>query len=68
MSIFREKGFEAFVDEYTKFDALKNLSVKVIGPDVEGVALGVDLQGGLQLKVGDEMKVFHSGEVSVRPI
>ncbi|KZX72636.1 hypothetical protein A3715_03295 [Oleiphilus sp. HI0009] len=68
MSIFREKGFEAYVDEYGKFDALKNRSVKVIGPDVEGVALGVDLQGGLQLKVDDGVKVFHSGEVSVRPI
>jgi len=63
---FKLRGFDAFVDRYAALDVLRGREVKLLGPEVEGVVVGVDQQGGLLLDVSGVEQVFHAGELSVR--
>lgn len=66
LDLFQTEGFGVFVSEYEKYDALKGRRVKLLGPDEEGVAMGVDTIGALWLDLGGRKESFSSGEVSLR--
>ena len=64
-------GFEAFEQRWDQFDALKNSPVRVERghkPELNGKALGVDLQGRLQVETAAGIAYLSSGEVSVRAL
>jgi BirA family biotin operon repressor/biotin-[acetyl-CoA-carboxylase] ligase len=66
---FSERGLAEFLSEWQKSDCYRGKSVILHGAngEVQGVAQGVDEQGGLRLEAVDGMHTFHSGEVSLRP-
>lgn len=65
---FEREGFAAFVDDWARFDALAGRPVRVLAGERvdEGVALGIDVGGGLRVRHADGDRVHHAGEVSVR--
>ena len=68
LATFEREGFAAFVDDWARFDALAGRPVRVqAGERVhEGVAVGIDVGGGLRVRHADGERVHHAGEVSVR--
>jgi BirA family biotin operon repressor/biotin-[acetyl-CoA-carboxylase] ligase len=64
----REKGFSAFKDEWERNHLWQNEAVTLLSGSntIEGTVVGVDAVGGLRLKVGDEVRVFSGGELSLR--
>ncbi|MGL6291629.1 MAG: biotin--[acetyl-CoA-carboxylase] ligase [Silanimonas sp.] len=68
LGTFEREGFGAFAADWSRFDALAGRTVRVLaGAAVhEGVALGIDVSGGLRVRHGDGECVHHAGEVSVR--
>lgn len=68
VSRFTRDGFESFLPEWERRDAVAGRSVQLSLPDqlIAGTALGVDRQGALRLRVGNEVKRCFSGEVSLR--
>jgi BirA family biotin operon repressor/biotin-[acetyl-CoA-carboxylase] ligase len=60
---------ERLAQDWERVDALAGRAVRVsqAGEEREGVACGVDDNGGFRLQEAAGMVVFHSGEVSVRP-
>jgi BirA family biotin operon repressor/biotin-[acetyl-CoA-carboxylase] ligase len=66
---FERSGFAPFAGRWAALDALAGECVLVSdgSADVVGEACGVDGQGALQLRVGGELRRFHSGDVSLRP-
>jgi len=68
LELFQASGFEAFRADWENLDLLYGNTVELEqdGQNPAGRARGVDPHGGLLLEGGDgEMRVFHSGEVSV---
>jgi BirA family biotin operon repressor/biotin-[acetyl-CoA-carboxylase] ligase len=66
---FEREGFEGFTAEWRERDLLlkKEIRLEQDGQYQEGVARGVDANGGLILETANEgRRVFHSGEVSVQ--
>ncbi len=66
---FSNQGFAAFRVEWLQYHAHRNRVVNVTkgNQSIQGVAIGVDESGGLQIRVDDgEVKVVNSGEVSLR--
>ncbi|MEX1168439.1 MAG: biotin--[acetyl-CoA-carboxylase] ligase [Hydrogenophaga sp.] len=64
---FAAHGFNAFADRFAQRDALVGLAVK-LSDGREGLALGVDATGALQLRLANHDTVsVTSAEVSVRP-
>jgi BirA family biotin operon repressor/biotin-[acetyl-CoA-carboxylase] ligase len=66
---FEREGFEGFTAEWRERDLLlkKEIRLEQDGQYQEGVAQGVDANGGLILETANEgRRVFHSGEVSVQ--
>ncbi|MFJ5301008.1 bifunctional biotin--[acetyl-CoA-carboxylase] ligase/biotin operon repressor BirA [Pseudomonas sp. NPDC088368] len=63
-----EKGFGAFRDEWERNHLWQNKPVTLLsGPNaIEGTVLGVDAVGGLRLRVGEDVRVFSGGELSLR--
>lgn len=68
LSAHREKGFEAFRDEWELNHLWQNQPVTLLAGSnaVEGVVVGVDPGGALLLKVGDHISAFSGGELSLR--
>jgi BirA family biotin operon repressor/biotin-[acetyl-CoA-carboxylase] ligase len=69
LELFEQEGFEAFSEAWRDWDVLRGRTIQLEhhGAVVEGVAQGVDHNGGLILQcAGSGQNVFHSGEVSVR--
>lgn len=64
---FSQSGFNGFIDEWLKYDILHNKSVKITHLDqiLNGYAIGIDEQGQLKVKIGDEEQRLTSAEVSV---
>jgi BirA family biotin operon repressor/biotin-[acetyl-CoA-carboxylase] ligase len=60
---------ERLAQDWDRVDALAGRAVRVLqtGGEREGIACGVDENGGFRLQEAADMVVFHSGEVSVRP-
>jgi BirA family transcriptional regulator, biotin operon repressor / biotin---[acetyl-CoA-carboxylase] ligase len=65
---FERNGFSAFAPEWSAADALAGRMVSVSAPDGEfsGRAGGVAADGALRVERDGELRLFHTGEVSVR--
>jgi BirA family biotin operon repressor/biotin-[acetyl-CoA-carboxylase] ligase len=65
---FEASGFEPFRDAWDELHAYRNCLVDVhVGGDVvTGVVLPIGATGELRLRVGDTVRTFNSGEVSLR--
>jgi BirA family biotin operon repressor/biotin-[acetyl-CoA-carboxylase] ligase len=68
LPLFERHGFEAFRDEWRSLDALRGRPARVLlaQATVEGIARGVDEDGGLLLENGGHFEKFMSGEASLR--
>jgi BirA family transcriptional regulator, biotin operon repressor / biotin---[acetyl-CoA-carboxylase] ligase len=68
--LFERHGFHAFRDEWRSLDALRGRPARVLLAQgaVEGIARGVDEDGGLLLEHGGNVDKFIAGEASLRLI
>ncbi|MEJ2644971.1 MAG: bifunctional biotin--[acetyl-CoA-carboxylase] ligase/biotin operon repressor BirA [Gammaproteobacteria bacterium] len=68
MAVFEHDGFEAFMDEWRRYDLVAGQEVQLLLPDsvVSGQAHGIDPSGALLVRTGGEARRFASGEVSLR--
>ena len=68
LPLFERHGFAAFRDEWRSLDALRGRPARVQLADgfVEGIACGVDEDGGLLLEHGGNVEKFIAGEASLR--
>jgi BirA family biotin operon repressor/biotin-[acetyl-CoA-carboxylase] ligase len=67
---FGTRGFDAFANEWRKYDALANAPVKVVtgGESILGTAQGVAPDGALLVDVRGELRRFISADVSLRAV
>jgi len=67
---FEREGFAAFVDEYARYDLLRDKPLRVQGATdvLEGIGAGIDERGALLLKIGDDVHRVDSADVSVRRV
>jgi BirA family biotin operon repressor/biotin-[acetyl-CoA-carboxylase] ligase len=70
LPLFERCGFAAFRDEWRSLDALRGRPARVLlaRGAVEGIARGVDDDGGLLLEHGGKIEKFIAGEASLRLI
>jgi len=70
LPLFEHRGFAAFRDEWRSLDALRGRPARVLLAQgtVEGIARGVDEDGGLLLEHGGNVDKFIAGEASLRLI
>jgi BirA family biotin operon repressor/biotin-[acetyl-CoA-carboxylase] ligase len=68
LSEYAGRGFDAYKEEWQKYDALIGCEVEVLGvePHALGIARGVDATGALQIEAAGGLFTVSSGEVSVR--
>lgn len=66
---FAEQGFAAWRERWLARAAYlgERVSVSAANRSEQGVMLGVDDSGALRLRIDGEERLFHGGEVSVRP-
>jgi BirA family biotin operon repressor/biotin-[acetyl-CoA-carboxylase] ligase len=70
LSQFDREGFSAFREEWLGLAAYLQQPVRLTfshGQPVDGMAIGVDESGALLVDTADGPRVFHVGEVSLRP-
>lgn len=67
---FDRDGLPGFLARWQRFDCLSGRPVNVIAGSgtIPGVAEGIDQAGGLCVRTADGLRVFRSGEVSVRGV
>lgn len=68
---FENEGFAAFQAAWHACHAHQEQPVHLQlghGDVVNGIALGVDAHGALRVETADGIGIFHSGEVSLRPL
>lgn len=67
---FESSGFDAFREQWTRFDAISGQEVRMLLGDREvyGRALGIDSEGRLEVATEAGVERFSSGEVSVRRV
>ena len=66
---FAKYGFAALREEWESYHALQNRSVHLLMPDggsVVGIARGVTEDGALQVETMHGVKIYNSGEISLR--
>jgi BirA family biotin operon repressor/biotin-[acetyl-CoA-carboxylase] ligase len=65
---FERQGLSVFLDEWRRLDSMAGRNVQIHMHDsvIAGTAKGIDDNGALMLQVGDELRRFASGEVSLR--
>jgi BirA family biotin operon repressor/biotin-[acetyl-CoA-carboxylase] ligase len=65
---FEREGFAAYRDGWRNCDILLNkpITVHTLQGDIDGIAEGIDEQGGLLVRNGNQFHHFSSGDVSVR--
>lgn len=70
LQLFERQGLLPFLDTWRAHDATAGKPVQLHLPVgvVIGNARGIDDDGALLLQVGDELRRFASGELSVRPL
>ena len=67
LQAFEQHGFEPFAPEWRLRDALAGQPVRVeADPPFEGVAQGINVDGGLLVATAQGIQSVHAGEVSVR--
>ncbi len=63
---FEKEGFDRFAKKFNSLNYLKNKEVSLTNFDCEkGTALDINLDGTLNVKVGERIKKISSGEVSL---
>jgi BirA family transcriptional regulator, biotin operon repressor / biotin---[acetyl-CoA-carboxylase] ligase len=68
LKTFEREGFAPFAARFAALDALRDLEVATSDARCpQGIARGVDGQGGLRIETASGPQVLHGGEVSVRP-
>lgn len=69
LPIFERDGLTPFVGRWDALDNFINRPVKLLIGDreVQGIARGIDKQGGLLLEQDGEIKSWVGGEISLRP-
>ncbi len=69
LSLFEQKGFAYFVEEWNQRDAYSSQVVQLISGDKrqEGLVCGVNSQGALVMDIRGERQHFFGGEISLRP-
>jgi BirA family biotin operon repressor/biotin-[acetyl-CoA-carboxylase] ligase len=69
LALFNIKGFSAFKDDWNKWGAFKDQLVD-LNQDGKAIAsgklLGINEEGALLIKVGNEIKTVHNGDLSLR--
>lgn len=65
---FEQQGLSVFLDAWRKLDSMAGRSVQLHMHDavIAGEAKGIDDSGALIIQVGNELRRFASGEVSLR--
>lgn len=68
LSVHQVTGFEPFRSEWESNHLWQGRAVTLSAgvQAIEGIVLGIDSQGALKLRVGDEEKLFSGGELSLR--
>lgn len=68
LPIFENQGFAVFQDKWRALDRLygQPVAVKGVAQTEVGIAAGVDLQGRLLVRNGEQLHCFNHGEISVR--
>ncbi len=67
---FEKEGFAAFVDDWNAVHAFQNQAVYLIDQGqviCEGVALGVNALGQLQIDTATGLRLINTGDLSLRP-
>ncbi len=67
---YHQQGLEAYQEDWKNFDLYYGKKVHLKGGDKEvvGIHQGIDKNGALLLRMGNETCAFHAGEVSLRPL
>jgi BirA family biotin operon repressor/biotin-[acetyl-CoA-carboxylase] ligase len=67
---FARTGYAPFAPRWAALDVLAGAQVRVAQADgdVEGEACGTDADGALLVRVAGQLRRFHSGDVSLRPV
>lgn len=65
---FEQQGLTAFLDEWRELDSMAGRAVQLQTPTgvIAGQAQGIDKDGSLLIQIGNEVRRFASGEVSLR--
>ena len=68
VSHFEEHGFARFVSAFNSVHVFHQQHCRLVSGNqtITGLVIGVDEAGGLQVRVDDEVRTFHGGEVSLR--
>lgn len=68
LQLFETEGLPPFLDAWRERDVMVGKSVQLQLPNnvIVGQAKGIDASGALMLQVGDEVRRFASGEISLR--
>lgn len=68
LDVFSDAGFAAFADAWRARDVLAGRELHVDDPRgaFDGMGVGVDARGALQVRCGSELRSIDSAEVSVR--
>lgn len=68
LALHREKGFSAFKEEWERNHLWQHKHVMLLAGSnaIEGLVLGVDGVGALRMQVGEDIRVFSGGELSLR--
>lgn len=66
---FEQHGLAPFLPRWQRLDSLAGKPVRIIeGTEIlEGTSFGISDSGALRLRQGERERLFHSGEVSLRP-
>ena len=66
--LFEREGLLPFLPRWQQLDALAGQNVRVLDGALihEGISLGITDSGALRIRLGDQERAFHSGEVSLR--
>lgn len=69
LSLFAEKGFTSFKQQWEQMDGLKGQLVDIVAGQrtLRGTVAGIDDNGALLLDTGIERLSLHSGEVTIMP-
>jgi biotin-(acetyl-CoA carboxylase) ligase len=62
------QGLSPFLPLWRRFDIHRGQWVRLSGPSGEwrGKSLGIADDGGLQLRIGEQVQTFYGGELSLR--
>ena len=65
---FDENGFARFYQAWPEFNVYQGAEVDIVfgNERLSGVDAGIDESGALRVRLGDSVKVFNAGEISVR--